>query len=131
MILAVPVPRRHVIMPYLPDLWLPEPRQLAEVKGFLYEDGFQRLMDIANGLPGFDLVILGHLPPAFGNVVVPIIASLSGQLRAPRSSYRHPVRNPGPPNPRPRYPGRGLHSEPRRASGLPVTVPPEVGRGDH
>lgn len=52
-------------MPYLPDFWLPESRQLCEVKGFLYDDGFRRLLDIAHGLSRHDLVILGHLPGAF------------------------------------------------------------------
>ena len=83
-------------VPYLPDLWLPEPRQLAEVKGFLYDDGFQRLMDIANGLPGFDLVILGHIPGAFGNGWPIQLHHYRGNF-APRGLYAIPW-NPGPPN---------------------------------
>ena len=59
-VLAVPVPRRHVIMPYLPDLWLPDRASWPRSRGFLYDDGFRRLLDIANGLPGFDLVISGN-----------------------------------------------------------------------
>ena len=48
---------------YVPDFWLPGPRQYAEVKGFLYDEGFDRIMNIASVT---DLVIFGRLPGWFG-----------------------------------------------------------------
>ena len=63
-VLAIHIPRRHRVFPYLPDFWLPAAGQYAEAKGFLFNDGFRRLLDIANGLK-HDLVVLGHIPGPF------------------------------------------------------------------
>jgi hypothetical protein len=49
---------------YVPDFWLPAAGQFAEVKGFLYPEGFARIMNIASRI---DLVVLGRLPPWFGD----------------------------------------------------------------
>lgn len=62
--LAIHVPRRHRLIPWLPDFWLPHSAQLAEVKGFMYADGFRRIRDIAHGTK-YDVVILGHIPGPF------------------------------------------------------------------
>ena len=62
--IAVPVPRKHRAIGYLPDFWLPEARQIAEVKGFMPPDNFRRLLDIAHGT-SWDIAVLGHMPGGF------------------------------------------------------------------
>ncbi len=50
---------RGIVYRWLPDFWLPQYGQFCEVKGFLYHDGFARLMGIARGADR-DIVVLGH-----------------------------------------------------------------------
>jgi hypothetical protein len=51
---------------YLPDFWLPQTGQWAEVKGFLDTDGMHRLFALACGMAqcgrGRDLVVFGDVP---------------------------------------------------------------------
>ena len=70
-VLAIPGHMRGIVYKWLPDFWLPQCGQYAEVKGFLYHDAFARLMGIARGLggnscaTGHDMIVLGHMPSAW------------------------------------------------------------------
>jgi hypothetical protein len=50
---------RGLVYSWLPDFYLPECEQFAEVKGFIYHDAYVRLMGIARGADK-DVVVLGH-----------------------------------------------------------------------
>jgi hypothetical protein len=58
-VLTVSGSMRGIVYRWLPDFYLPQCEQYAEVKGFLYHDAFSRLMGIARG-SDHDIVILGH-----------------------------------------------------------------------
>jgi hypothetical protein len=47
---------------YLPDFWLPGLGQYAEVKGFLDRTTTRRLLALAAGIKGGDLVVFGAIP---------------------------------------------------------------------
>jgi hypothetical protein len=75
---------RGSVNTYLPDFWLPDAGQWAEVKGFMWPDAFARTMDLAYGLArrGTDLVLLGHLPSVWESRWPCQLALADGELAA-------------------------------------------------
>jgi hypothetical protein len=100
---------------YVPDFWLPGPEQHLEVKGFLYPEGFARIMNIASRI---DLVVLGRLPPWFGDGwPIRFHRHRDGELYAVPWTLE-----PGCPEPTRAIPGESITPE-LLLSGYPATPP--------